>query len=93
MVKEDIRKMVKETRFYDVLGVRPDAHEATMKRSYRNLAKKYHPDKNPAAGDVFQEISMVYEVLSNPDKRRLYDMVGEKGINGGRPEKTEESES
>eukprot|EP00092_Neocalanus_flemingeri_P092946 GFUD01118069.1.p1 GENE.GFUD01118069.1~~GFUD01118069.1.p1 ORF type:complete len:330 (-),score=92.17 GFUD01118069.1:93-1082(-) len=80
--------MVKETRFYDVLEVDPDADVATLKMSYRKLARKYHPDKNPDAGDIFKEISMVYDVLSNPDRRRLYDMVGEQGIRGGRTEQT-----
>merc|ERR1719339_631072 len=44
---------------------------------------KYHPDKNPEAGDKFKEISMAYEVLSNPEKRKLYDQAGEQGIKEG----------
>ena len=72
--------MVKETKFYDILGVSPTADDATLKKAYRKLALKYHPDKNPNAGEKFKEISMAYEVLSNAEKRRLYDQHGEQGI-------------
>jgi len=78
--------MVRETRLYDILGVKPDADPTALKKSYRNLAKKYHPDKNPDAGDVFKDISMAYDILSDSEKRRLYDMRGEQGIKGGRTE-------
>ena len=77
--------MVKETRFYDLLGVKPTANESELKKAYRRLALKYHPDKNPGpeAGEKFKEISMAYEVLSNEDKRRIYDQHGEQGIKEG----------
>jgi DnaJ family protein A protein 1 len=75
--------MVKETKFYDILGVSPDADESALKKAYRKLALKYHPDKNPDAGEKFKEISMAYEVLSDADKRRLYDTHGEQGIKEG----------
>jgi len=75
--------MVKETKFYDLLGVAPTADDNALKKAYRKLAMKYHPDKNPEAGEKFKEISMAYEILSNPEKRRLYDQAGEQGIKEG----------
>jgi len=75
--------MVVETQYYDILCVSPDDDDNTIKKAYRKLAMKFHPDKNPEAGDQFKEISMAYEVLSNPEKRRLYDQAGEQGIKDG----------
>ena len=78
--------MVKDTKFYDVLGVAPDATEAQLKTAYRKGALKHHPDKNqhsPDAAEKFKEISGAYEVLSDPQKRQLYDQYGEAGLEQG----------
>jgi DnaJ family protein A protein 2 len=73
---------VADTKLYDILGVPPGANENELKKAYRKLAKEYHPD-NPNAGDKFKEISFAYEVLSNPEKRELYDRYGEQGLREG----------
>lgn len=72
--------MVKDTKYYDLLESSPDATEADLKKAYRKLALKYHPDKNPDAGDKFKDLSHAYEVLSDPQKRQIYDQYGEEGL-------------
>jgi len=76
--------MVKETKFYDLLGVSPGASETEIKKGYRKAALKYHPDKNPSeeAAEKFKEISSAYETLSDPQKREVYDTYGEEGLSG-----------
>ena len=74
------------TDYYKLLGVARDADDKTIKKSFRKLAMKYHPDKNPGdsvAEEKFKEISKAYEVLSDPEKRQVYDTYGEDGINRG----------
>ncbi len=72
--------------YYEVLGVDKSADEATLKKAYRNLAKKYHPDMHPGDKDAeakFKEASEAYAVLSDPDKRRQYDQFGHAAFEGG----------
>ncbi len=68
--------------YYDVLGLGRDADAATIKKAYRKLAIKYHPDRNqePGAEDTFKEVSEAYAVLSDDDKRARYDRHGHAGI-------------
>jgi len=72
--------MVKETRLYELLEVEPCADAATLKKKYRELARKYHPDRNPATEDLFKDISLAYATLTDPEKRNVYDIKGETGL-------------
>ncbi len=70
--------------YYDVLGVAKDADKKDIKRAYRSLANKYHPDKNPdnaEALDKFKEVAEAYEILSSDEKREAYDRFGHDGVN------------
>ena len=71
--------------YYEVLGVSKGASTDELKKAYRKLALKYHPDKNPgdkAAEEKFKEAAEAYDVLSNPDKRARYDQFGHAGMGG-----------
>src|SRR4051812_10327161 len=71
--------------YYEVLGVRRDASADEIKKSYRQLALKFHPDKNPgdaAAESKFKEAAEAYEVLSDQQKRQRYDRYGHAGLEG-----------
>jgi DnaJ-class molecular chaperone len=72
--------------YYKILGLsRGAATEDDVKKAYRKMALKYHPDKNKSAGaeEKFKEIAEAYEVLSDPKKRQVYDQYGEEGLKGG----------
>lgn len=73
--------------YYKILGVSRSATDDELKKAYRKLALKYHPDKNKAKGaeDKFKEIGEAYEVLSDKNKREIYDKYGEEGLKGGIP--------
>lgn len=81
--------------YYSILGVSRDADDSTIKRAYRKLAKKYHPDANPGdkkAEEKFKDVNEAYDVLSDPKKKKMYDQFGsaafEEGFNpnaGGGP--------
>ena len=65
--------------YYQVLGVSRDATESEIKRAFRSLARRYHPDKNPDDAEAetkFKQVQEAYAVLSNADQRRKYDMFG-----------------
>lgn len=72
--------------YYEILGLSRDASEQDVKRAYRKLARKYHPDANPddpEAEERFKELTEAYEVLSNPESRRAYDTYGHQVPRGG----------
>ena len=78
--------MADKRDYYEVLGVPRDADEAALKKAYRQLAKKYHPDINPGDKEAeakFKEASEAYAVLSDPEKRRQYDQFGHAAFDGG----------
>jgi len=78
--------MANKRDYYEVLGVGKDADEATIKKAYRQLAKKYHPDVNPGDKDAeekFKEVNEAYQTLSDPQKRASYDQFGPDGPQAG----------
>lgn len=78
--------MVAENKLYDLLGVKPDASQDDIKKGYRKMALKNHPDKNPnnpKASELFKEVSEAYEILSDPEKRKVYDQYGLDFLKGG----------
>jgi len=76
-----------DDEYYNLLSVARDASETEIKKAYRKLALKYHPDKNPDSREhaekMFKQVAEAYEVLSNPEKRRLYDQYGKEGVESG----------
>merc|ERR1719426_222912 len=76
------RKNADTTKFYKLLEVDKNATEPEIKKAYRKLAVKHHPDKG-GDPEKFKEITRAYEVLSDPDKRSKYDKYGEEGLEDG----------
>ncbi|MEY4590033.1 MAG: hypothetical protein RL497_2109 [Pseudomonadota bacterium] len=77
--------MAKRRDYYEILGVAKGVDDADLKKSYRRVAMKYHPDRNPEDKDAeekFKEASEAYEVLSDPNKRAAYDQYGHAGLEG-----------
>ena len=77
--------MAAKRDYYEVLGVDRSASADDIKRSYRRLAMKYHPDRNPGDAEAeasFKEASEAYEVLSDGDRRQRYDQFGHEGLRG-----------
>ena len=71
--------------YYKILGVKRSATDAQIKKAFKKLAIKYHPDKNAddpeGAKEKFQKVAQAYETLSDPEKRKIYDVSGEEGVN------------
>ena len=76
--------MADKRDYYEILGVNKDVKEDELKKAYRKLALKYHPDRNKEAGaeEKFKEISEAYAVLSDQEKRSKYDQFGHAGVDG-----------
>lgn len=78
--------MSKKRDYYEILGVDKRADNEELKKAYRKLAIKYHPDKNPnnpEAEEMFKEAAEAYDVLTNPEKRQIYDQYGHQGLSSG----------
>ena len=82
---ERVKIMSIKKDYYEVLGINKNADDKAIKKAYRKLAKKYHPDMNPGDANAeakFKEVTEAYEILSNPEKRKLYDQFGHAAFDG-----------
>lgn len=79
--------MVVDKEYYDILEISPTADEKEIKKAYKKMALKWHPDRHlenkEVAEEKFKQIAQAYQVLSDPEKRKIYDQYGKKGIEGG----------
>ena len=78
-------KNMSKRDYYEILGVSKNADAKDIKKAYRKLAIKYHPDKNPndkTAEEKFKEAAEAYDVLSSPEKKQRYDQFGHAGMGG-----------
>lgn len=71
--------MVRETKYYDILRVAPDASQEDIKRNYKKISLEVHPDRPGGNEEKFKELSQAYETLSDPEKRQMYDEFGSEG--------------
>src|ERR1700733_2317600 len=76
------KKEIDNTKFYELIGIPKTATTDEVKKAFRKLALKAHPDKG-GDPEKFKEISVAYEVLQDPEKRKLYDKYGEEGLRDG----------
>ncbi|MBR4856061.1 MAG: DnaJ domain-containing protein, partial [Bacteroidaceae bacterium] len=77
--------MAQKRDYYEVLGVSKGASEQEIKKAYKKMAIKYHPDRNPGdkeAEEKFKEAAEAYDVLHDPQKRQRYDQFGHEGLSG-----------
>lgn len=83
---EAVKRVRKCQDYYEILGLSKEASESDLKKAYRKLALQFHPDKNsaPGAGEAFKAIGNAFAVLSDPEKRRQYDLYGPLENQGGR---------
>jgi DnaJ family protein B protein 4 len=77
--------MVKETKLYTLLGVDPSASDADIKKAYRKMALKYHPDKPTGDTEKFKQVSEAFQILSDKEKREIYDQYGLEAARGNAP--------
>lgn len=90
--QDDALKLSQLKNYYEILGLKKDAAEEDIKKAYRKLAIKMHPDKNraPAAEDAFKKVTQAYSCLSDSSKKMQYDMFGEEGDEPVKPDLTPE---